>query len=338
MVKALIFILSTALALAIAIFANKLSKLNAAIEFPIYAVAIGLVVGNVLSFTSKRFRANRDVFRTEFFIKVGLVLLGASINFATIMAIGARGLLQALIGVTLVFFFTWWMAHLFKLDKKLGAVLATGVSICGVSAAIAAAGSVIAKKEHLSYVVAMVILFALPLMVVVPYLAQALHLSPAVTGAWIGNNIDTTAAVTGAAQIAGKQALTVASVVKMSQNVLIGVAAFFLALYFTLREKNTKKVSPVIIWQRFPKFVLGFLLVSILVTAGVLVKPEIATLNALRSWFFAIAFACIGLSFTWDTVRQVGGKPLAVFALATVFNSVTALALSQMIFGGYVVK
>lgn len=173
-------------------------------------------------------------FRTEFFLKTGLVLMGATINFADILRIGAKGMVQAVVIVTAVFFLTWYLAGWFGLEAKLRALMAASVSIWGVSAAIAAAGAVLAKKEHLAYVATLVIVFALPLMLIQPYAAKSMDLSPDVAGAWIGGNIDTTAAVVGAGAIHSEAAMKVASVVKLSQNALIGFAAFFLALYWVV--------------------------------------------------------------------------------------------------------
>ncbi len=347
MVKYLRMASALVIILGLAIVSNRLAKLNANIEFPIYAALLGIVLGNI-PYVGVFLRSGGH---TEFFIKIGLVLLGASINFAVVMSVGARGLLQAIIGMPLVFFFTWYVCKWFHLEDKLRAVLATAVSICGVSAAIGAAGSILAKKEHLTYVIALVTLFALPLMVLMPYLARLMNLSMPVAGAWIGNNIDTTAAVTGAAQLYGDGAIKVASIVKMSQNLFIGLACFLLALYFALKgepvriapETGTHTVCYIIrtkpraglLWDRFPKFILGFMLVVILVSVGGITKPEVTILNNLRNWFFCLAFVCIGLGFNFKEFLKVGGKPLAVFAIATVFNTVTALGLAWLLFGSY---
>lgn len=330
--KVVKFIGSLAIIIALTVIANKLSKLNAVVEFPIYAAVLGIIAGNIPRVSMYI----KSATKAEFFIKVGLVLLGASVSFGVIMSIGWRGMVQALIGVTLIFFLAWFVSGWFGLDKKFRAVLASAVSICGVSAAIAGAGAVKAEKEKLTYVIMMVIAFALPLMVVIPILANIFGLSPAVAGAWAGNNIDTTAAVVGAGQIMGEQAVKVASVVKMSQNVLIGVVAFSLALYFALRvDRKAQKPSAVEIWHRFPKFVIGFVLLSILASLGIFDKAQVKTIGALQKWFFATAFVCIGMGFNFKELRKLGGKPLLVFAIVTVINTVTALGLSYWLFGDY---
>ncbi|MCT3006692.1 putative sulfate exporter family transporter, partial [Propionibacterium freudenreichii] len=172
-------------------------KVAGSIEFPVYAIIVGLAGNGLLSALHVRERPSGG-FRTEFLIKTGLVLLGASINFSVIVRAAGPAVAQAVLLISSVFFATWWIGGKFGLDDRLRALLSTAASICGVSAAIAAAGAVKAKKEHLAYTASLVILFALPSIFLLPWLAGVLGLSPAVTGAWIGGNIDTTAAVTAA--------------------------------------------------------------------------------------------------------------------------------------------
>ena len=147
-------------------------------------------------------------FRTELFLKIGLVLLGTTISFKVIVTAAGGAIIQGVIMVTAVYFFCWWLGGKFGLPDTLRAVMSTAVSICGVSAAIAAAGSVLAKKEEITYITALVIITALPLMVIAPLLAGAMNMPEPVAGAWFGGNVDTTAAVVGAGTIYGETAQT----------------------------------------------------------------------------------------------------------------------------------
>lgn len=305
------------------------------LEYPLTAVVIGLIVNFILRATNTYTRI-RPAIRTEFFLKIGLVLLGARISLGDLMATGAGGLIQALIMVTSVFFFTWWLGGKLKLSNTLRAVMSTAVSICGVAAAIAAAGSVQARKEEVTYVTTLVILTALPLMILMPPLAHAIGLSPTVAGAWFGGNIDTSAAVIGAGTIYGSKAQEVAAVVKLTQNVLIGFAAFGLALYFATvvnRGKGEERPSARVLWERFPKFVIGFVLVTILASTGVFSKELAREIDTASKWLFTLAFVCIGLEFSLKDLRQAGWRPVAVYLAATVFNTLLALVVSYVIFG-----
>lgn len=328
------FALSLVIVLGLAVLANRLTHwAPAALEYPLWAAVLGLLANLVITITGIREKINQ-AFRTELYLKTGLVLMGAGLNFMAILAIGARGIIQAGIMVTSVFLFTWYLSRLFGLDKKLRAVMSASVSICGVSAAIAAAGSVLAKKEHLAYVIALVLLFALPLMVIQPYLAKAIGLSPEVAGAWIGGNIDTTAAVVGAGAIHSDTAMKVASVVKMSQNALIGLAAFLLALYWVVKveRKPEDKPKAIEIWHRFPKFVLGFVIASLIATIGLLGPGDIKAAGSLRNWFLTLAFVSIGLELNFKEFGRVGGKPLLVYGMATLFNTGLALGVAWWLF------
>src|SRR5699024_4829452 len=148
------------------------------IEYPVYAIALGFLGNAILSVTGVRQRMTA-AFRTEFFIKIGLVLLGASINFAIVVRAAGPAVLQALALITVVFLFTWWFAGLLGIDHKLRALLATSLSICGVSAAVAAAGAVQAKKEQLAFTATLVIVFAVPSIFLLPWLADLMGLPDA---------------------------------------------------------------------------------------------------------------------------------------------------------------
>jgi uncharacterized integral membrane protein (TIGR00698 family) len=304
------------------------------LEYPIWAALIGLVANALASLLKVREKLGVAI-RTELFLKIGLILLGAGVNMTLVMSVGARGLIQGVLMVVSVFFFTWWLGGMLGLESKLRAVMATAVSICGVSAAIAAAGSVLAKKEHLAYISALVIVTALPLMVLMPYLATQISMSPQWAGAWFGGNIDTTAAVVGAGTIYGEEAASVASIVKMAQNALIGVAAFGLARYWALHEERNPEVrpSPKVIWDRFPKFVLGFILASILASLGVFSKEQSALIKQFRDWALMLAFIGIGWDLAVGEFKKMGIRPVLVYLAATIFNTLLAFGVARAFFG-----
>jgi uncharacterized integral membrane protein (TIGR00698 family) len=332
-------------------------KIAKSIEYPVYAIAIGLI-GNAI-ITALRVRdALAPAFRTELFIKTGLVLLGISVNLSVIWKAAGPAIIQALILITSVFFFAWWLGGKLGLDEKLRALLGTAVSICGVSAAIAAAGAVKARREQLAYAASLVIVFALPSIFLLPWLADLLDLRDVVAGAWIGGNIDTTAAVAAAGAIVGEDALQIATIVKTTQNALIGVVAVALTAYFAFRvakpaaatagtasttveggaaEAAPSKPGLIELWRRFPKFVLGFIAASAIgtwyATSGWEgASANISTLNNLRTLFLILAFVSIGLEFRVKALRQAGWRPIVVFGAATIANIVLALALASILF------
>ncbi|GAA2839502.1 YeiH family protein [Crossiella cryophila] len=320
---------------------TALAGIGASIEFPVYAILLGLLGNAVLTATGLRDKLSGG-FRTEFFIKTGLVLLGASINLAVIVQAAGPAIIQSILLITIVFGFSWWLGGRLGLEDKLRALLSSAVAICGVSAAIAAAGAVQAKKEQLAYSASLVIVFALPSIFVLPWAATALGLPPEVAGAWIGGNIDTTAAVTAAGSLAGQQALEIATIVKVTQNALLGVVAVGLTAYFALkveRDGPSARSAGRQLWQRFPKFVLGFLAASVITTVYIGLVPAaeskaaIGVANDLRTWFLILAFVSIGLEFRAGALRAAGWRPVGVFGAATVVNIVAALGLALLLFG-----
>ncbi|GAA1339983.1 YeiH family protein [Saccharothrix algeriensis] len=316
---------------------TALAGVGAAVEFPVYAILLGLLGNAALGATGVRERLSGG-FRTEFFIKTGLVLLGASINLRVIASAAGPAIAQSVVLICVVFGFSWWLGGRLGLEDRLRALLSAAVAICGVSAAIAAAGAVQAKREQLAYSASLVIAFALPSIFLLPVAATALGLDPAVTGAWIGGNIDTTAAVTAAGTLAGEESLRIATIVKVTQNALLGVVAVALTAYFALRVERRPVGVPAArqLWDRFPKFVLGFLAASVAATLYLAHAPggkaAIGVVNDLRTWFLVLAFVSIGLEFRAGALKQAGWRPVGVFAASTAVNVLVALGLAVLLF------
>lgn len=324
---------------------TALADVGDAIEYPVYAIALGLLVNALLSSLGVRDRLASG-FRTEFFIKTGLVVLGATVVLSVIARAAGPAILQGLLLITGVFAFTWWFAGRLGLDDRLRALLASAVAICGVSAAIAAAGAVRARKEQLAYTASLVILFALPSIFVLPWLADLLGLSPAVTGAWLGGNIDTTAAVTAAGAIAGEEPLQIASVVKLTQNALIGFVAVGLTAWFAFkveRDPQGERPRAIELWHRFPKFVLGFIAASVIATlyleqaSAARAEAFDTVVKGLRDYALILAFVSIGLEFKVSSLKEAGWRPIGVFAAATLVNIGLALALASVLFAGFTI-
>lgn len=309
------------------------------IEYVVFALLIGLAIGNLTAVPVWL----REAARSEFFIKTGLVILGTSVLFTDIIKAGLPGLLQSVLVVLVVWFFALWLARRLKVDDEFGVILASAVAICGVSAAIVASGAIGGDKKKLSYITTLVLLVALPMMVLQPWLVREFNIPEVVGGAWLGGTLDTTASVTAAAALVGPLALKAGVIVKFSQNVLIGFAAFFIAIWWTFKKNPAgnstgEKPSLGVVWERFPKFVLGFIGASLLFSfliPGDVVKQVGGGLNALRTVWFALAFVAIGLEARFaDLVKLEGGKPALAFIGAQVFNIIWTLLWAYLLFGG----
>jgi uncharacterized integral membrane protein (TIGR00698 family) len=308
---------------------------NLGLETVLFSLILGLIIGNFFRLPAWL----RPGVQTELFVKIGLVLLGATILFKDIMTAGTFGLLQAVIVVIAVWYFTFWVSRKMKVDDEYSTMLASAVSICGVSAAIATAGAINGDKKKLSFIISLVLIIAIPMMIFMPIIARWIGLSDVVTGAWLGGTIDTTGAVVAAGTIAGETGLKYATIVKFSQNVLLGLAAFAISVFWTYRDKsikNGKKVSASIIWERFPKFVLGFIMASIIFSF--LISPETAkasgkVIKSFSTFWFNLAFISIGLETRFADLRAMDNKkPFYSFLIGQGFNIFFTLLVSYILF------
>jgi uncharacterized integral membrane protein (TIGR00698 family) len=278
--------------------------------------------------------------QTEFFIKTGLVILGASLIFSEVLQAGALGIAQAVLVVFVVWYSCFWLARKLNVDDEFAAMLSTAVSICGVSAAIAACGAIKGDKKKLSYVTSLVLIVAVPMMVAMPWIAKSVGMNDLVAGAWLGGTLDTSASVVAAGALINDAAMKTGVIVKFSQNALIGVAAFMLAIWwsFKIGAATGERPSVGVIWERFPKFVIGFVLAS--AVFSFLLPPEIVSgtrsaLGEIRTWWFALAFVCIGLETRFiDLATTDRGRPALAFLGAQTFNVFWTLLLAWLLFGG----
>src|SRR5690606_13971362 len=199
------------------------------LEAVIFSLAIGLAIGNFFKLPDWL----KNSLHSEMYVKIGLVLLGTAVIFGDILKAGSLGLIQALVVVLSVWYFAFWVCKKLKIDREMSLMLSSAVSISGVSAAIATSGAIKGDTKKSSYVISLVLITAVPMMIFMPYIAEWLGLSQEVTGAWLGGSIDTTGAVAASGSFVGEDALKISTIVKFSQNVLLGIAAFFISVYWT---------------------------------------------------------------------------------------------------------
>jgi uncharacterized integral membrane protein (TIGR00698 family) len=311
--------------------------INWGIEYVIFALLLGLLISNTIGTPDWL----KPAVQTEFFIKTGLVILGASLLFMEILQAGALGITQALLVVFVVWYCCFWLCRKLRVDDEFAAMLSTAVSICGVSAAIAACGAIQGDKKKLSYVTSLVLIVAVPMMIVMPWIAKTTGMDDLVAGAWLGGTLDTSASVVAAGALVSDAAMKTGVIVKFSQNALVGVAAFLLAIWWAFKSSaNGERPGAAVIWERFPKFVIGFVLASALfsfVLPTELVNGTRGALGEIRTWWFALAFVCIGLEtqiVQLATTEQ--GRPALAFLGAQAFNVFWTLLLAWLLFGGII--
>lgn len=316
------------------------------LEFALWALLIGLLISN----TIRTPQWARSALRTEFYIKTGLVLLGAEVLVSRLIELGVPGIFVAWVVTPIVLISTYIFGQkVLKLESRsLNMVISADMSVCGVSAAIATAAACRAKKEELSLAIGLSLSFTVIMMVLLPVLIRLLGLSPVLGGAWLGGTIDSTGAVAAAGGMLGDVALEVATTIKMIQNILIGVTAFCVAIYWvTYVERNPADQAsrPGIseVWRRFPKFVLGFVGASLIFSwifqsweHGPLIADAIVrdSTKVFRGWFFCLAFVSIGLETNFRELAKFlkGGKPLLLYVCGQSLNLVLTLFMAWLMF------
>jgi uncharacterized integral membrane protein (TIGR00698 family) len=351
------FVFVYILSMAVFIFGQWDSAVYYNLEPPLVALVLGLLIANVIGLP----RWLDAGFRVEFYIKTGIILLGATLPFTLIVWAGPVAILQASIVSIATFLVIYWVGLRLGLDRRLAATLGAGGAVCGVSASIAIAGAVGAKKDDAPIAITLVILWAIVMIFVLPIVARLLELPSGVGGAWIGTSEFADAAGIAAAQayggfaghgIAGTpdQSLFAFTLMKVvGRDVWIGIWAFILAIVATTRWERRelgRKANAAEIWWRFPKFVVGFLVASLLVTwvaTGYsladynrnVVPNLVAPIKDLRTWAFIFCFLSIGLTTRFRELAAAGRKPFLAFSSGVVVNVLLGLVLSAWVFASH---
>jgi uncharacterized membrane protein YadS len=329
------------------------------LEPPVVALVVGLLISNFGNLPTWMDAG----FRVEYYIKIGIVLLGATLPLMLILWAGPVAIVQAAIISSITFGVIFFVARRLGLDRRLAATLAAGGAICGVSASIAVAGAVGAKKEHGPIAISLVVLWAIVMVFVLPFASHALGLSTGVAGAWIGSSEFADATGLAAAQFYGgyaghdpriggaaDNAITTFTLMKVvGRDIWIGVWAFVLSIVATTRWKETDvevRPDPREIWRRFPKFVLGFLIASLLITlvsthltfktfSTSFTSDLVGPIKDLRTWAFTFCFLSIGLTTRFRELATAGARPFWAFTSGVAVNVILGFLLSAVVFGSY---
>jgi uncharacterized membrane protein YadS len=335
----------------------------------IIALFAGLIVGN---FFPKLVNRIKDATRPELFIKTAIVILGAGLGVKAAESFGLAStiMFQGLSAIVVAYLIYWALVYLiarkyFKFSKEWAAPLASGISICGVSAAIAT-GSAIRSRPIIPIMVSsLVVVFAVFELILLPLLAQIfLWAEPMVAGAWMGLAVKTdgaavasgaitealirakTLAVNGTAYKEGWLVMTTTTV-KVFIDMFIGIWAFILAVIWCSKiEKKEKaeKVRAREIWDRFPKFIIGYVLTFIIFLLICLAYPNAISKanaasdqsNTFRVMFFVFTFFTIGVVSNFKKLREEGIGKLAVVYVLCLFGFIIwiGLVISWIFFHG----
>ncbi|MEZ2347479.1 YeiH family protein [Terriglobus sp. RCC_193] len=295
------------------------------IEYVLWAILIGLLISNTVG-VPKVFRSGVATY--EFWLKLGIVLLGARFLMGDILKLGGLALALVFVEIILALAFMTWLGKRFRLAPKLVSLLSVGASVCGVSAIIATQGAIDADEEDSSYAIAAILALGAVSLFLFPLIGHALHLSDQAYGVWTGLAVDNTAETAAAGALYSDAAGKVAVLVKTCRNAMIGFVVLGYAIYWASKGQAAGvENKAAFLWKKFPKFVLGFLLISTLASVGFFSRTNLLALGNLSRWAFLLTFAGVGLRTSFRDLSRQGVRPLMVGVIGEVVIAVMTLAL-----------
>src|ERR1700689_1975110 len=295
------------------------------IEYVLWAILIGLVISNTLSIP-KIFQSGIATY--EFWLKLGIVLLGARFVLGDVLKLGGISLALVVIEITLSLALMTFLGRMFKLKPKLPSLLAIGSAVCGVSAIIAAKGAIDADDEDSSFAMAAILALGALALFTFPAIAHSLRMNDVSYGLWAGLGVDNTAEATAAGALYSDAAGKVAVLAKTARNAMIGFVVLAYAIYWAGKgqaEVVTNKAA--FLWKKFPKFILGFLFISLLVGFHTFSKGQVGSLGNLSKWAFLLTFAGVGLRTNFREMSKQGLRPFIVGALGEILIAALTLGL-----------
>src|SRR5712671_675258 len=295
------------------------------IEYVLWAIVVGLLISNTVGVPAW---FKPGVATYEFWLKTGIVLLGARFLLGDVLKLGSVSLVLVLIELTLSIAFMTLLGRIFKLSPKLTSLLAVGSSICGVSAIIATKGAIDADDEDASFAIAAILALGALALFTFPPIGHALHMSDQFYGLWAGMGVDNTAEAVAAGALYSDSAAKIAVLAKTTRNAMIGFVVLGYALYWAARDgRQAVGNKAAFLWQKFPKFVLGFLLISLLASLSIFNKDQVNSLANLSRWAFLLTFAGVGLRINFKEMKKQGIRPFIVGALGEVVIAAITLGL-----------
>jgi uncharacterized integral membrane protein (TIGR00698 family) len=295
------------------------------IEYVLWTIVFGLIVANTVG-VPEVFRPGVDTY--EFWLKAGIVLQGARFLLSDILKLGGVSLACVAIELAVAIALMTALGRTFKLRAKLISLLAIGSSVCGVSAIIAAKGAIEADDEDASYAMAAILALGAVSLFVFPLIGRSLGMSDHAYGLWAGLAVDNTAEAIAAGALYSDAAGRFAVIAKTARNATIGFVVLGYALYW-IRQRQASAITnrAAFLWDRFPKFVLGFIGISALASVGAFTNSQVADIANLSRWAFLLTFAGVGLRTNVAELLKQGWRPLVVGIVGECAIAAITLAL-----------
>ena len=295
------------------------------IEYVLWAITLGLIISNSFG-VARIFRPGVATY--ELWLKLGIVLVGAQFLVQSVLHIGGLSLLLVAIELILSLSVMTLLGRIFRLPPKLTSLLAIGSCICGVTAIMAAQGAIEPEEEDTSTAIAAILTLGAIALFTFPAIGHLLHMGQQAYGIWAGLAVDNTAESVVTGQLYGQEAGRFAILAKTARSSFIGFVVLGYAVYWASKGQAAHVANKgLFLWQKFPKFILGFVAISVLATAGFFTRGQLTSLSNLSRWAFLPAFAGVGLRTNLRDLVGQGWRPLIVGVLGEVFIAIITLGL-----------
>lgn len=295
----------------------------------VLAIGLGVLVANVAGTPSW---VRPGLSQHALLLETGIVLLGASLTVDELVRTGPV-IVALSVAVVLggILYLEFLAARIFGLERRPRALLASGASVCGVSAVLAVAGAVDADRTDVTYAVGTILLFDAVTLLVFPVTADLFGLGSKEFGVWAGLSLfstgPTAAVGFSVSEIAGRWA----TVTKLVRNSFIGVLAVAYAVRTAATTADTR-TSPVEVWNRFPKFLVGFVVVVVVANLGWLSPGATASIEYTTDWLFTLAFVGLGFEIRLSKLRDAGLEPVVLVGLHLITVSALSLLVVRVLF------
>lgn len=306
------------------------------VSFLLVCILLGLLISNIFNLPGLLEKGINDTYKI--WLKTGIVVLGARVILSDLLAIGPNLLWMVLLFLCFTLLATEYLSSQFGLNRKLRSSLASGTSVCGVSAIIATSGAIRADEEDVTYAIATILLFDAITVFLYPAVGEIFAIPSRVFGSWAGISMFSTGTTVAAGFAYNDVAGQVATITKMARNIFIGIWALLYAVYYvrlgTAEATGTySKGKMRYIWQKFPKFIIGFILTMLVATLGVLTDTQVSSMKNAYNWFFMLAFVGLGYNINLTELKKAGLKPVVVVTVVFIITSLSSLGLSYLLFG-----
>ena len=304
-----------AIALGIAVIAKLLESLLPIhlIGASVIAMFIGMMInafhqpGNMMApgikFTSKKI------------LKFAIILLGASLNIATVLTVGRNSLLVMIFTLATCFGLGYLSGRLLKLNWKMSNLISAGTGICGGSAIAAIAPVIEAEDIDIAFGMSATFLFDMVMIVLFPIFGKSLGLSDVMYGLWSGTAVNDTSSVVAAGFAFSEAAGNYATMVKLTRTLAIIPTVIIFALVNMHLKKKANRTAQnekinVNMKSIIPWFILGFLAMSLLNSVGVIPVAVSSVLKEISKFLMVAALAAIGLNTNFKEMKKAGPAPM----------------------------